>query len=288
MTNAPDLVAASESEAGMAHLARLQDGLLRHLAGPVYPMATTIFVGQFAPVYPLSHPHRRQLWNAVLAVTGPNANPEPTRSSLLKDGARGLLKYAYTTVPRGFVTVLGRLGDIGLAPETYRFWHAYLSEYPDDARIIRSMRSISMAMTDAMRQLPRPLARLLLKRQGADPKPFLRLAELMTWVHLKRPDPSIWDDLAARLEQREAPKKIVEIIADALPCPRITSTAIPGSDTFRPSVSFATRVKTTATASPSGSRWRGRSPVATSIMSTRMRRRSSSWQSRLIRRSGTA
>lgn len=219
MTNAPELAAASESKAGMAHLARSQDGLLRQLAGPVYPMATTIFEGQFAPVYLLSRPHRRQIWNAVLAFRGPDADPEVIRNSLLKDGARNLLKQAYTTVPRGFVTVLGRLGDIGLSPETYRFWHAYLSEYPEDARIFRSMATISGPMTDAMRQLPRPLARLLLKQHGAAPERLLRLAELVTWVHLKRPDPLIWDELAARLEQGEAPKSIVETIADALPCP---------------------------------------------------------------------
>ena len=222
MTNAPDPATASETKAGAAHLARSRDGLLRHLAGPVYPMVATVFGDQCAPAYLFSHPHRRQVWNAVLAVAG--SDMEPLRSSLLNDGARSLLKRAYIKVPRGFVTVLGRLGDTGLEPEAYRFWHAYLSEYPEDARIFRAMATISGSMTDALRQLPRPLARLLLKGRDADPDPLLRLAELVTWVHDKKPDPAIWLDLAARLEGGEAPKSIVESIADALPCqpPHIT------------------------------------------------------------------
>lgn len=219
MTDTSELPGPPETKAGMELFHRSHDGLLHHLAGPLYPMAAMVFEDRFTPIYLLSHPHRRQVWNAVLAVTGPDADQEQLRTRLLNDGARSLLKQAYTTVPRGFVMVLGRLGDIGFAPEAYSFWHAYLLEHPEDAPIIRSMPSISGALTDAMRQLPRPLARLLLKRRGADPEPLLRLAELVNWVHLRKPDPSIWDDLAARLEQGEAPKSIVEKIADALPCP---------------------------------------------------------------------
>lgn len=224
MMNAPDLTAPFDSKGGIAHLARSQDGLLRHLAGPVYPILATVFGEQFAPIYLLSHPHRRQVWNAVLAVTGPNSDPERLCASLLNDGARSLLKRAYTTVPRGFATALSRLGDTGLESEAYSFWHAYLSEHPEDACIVRSMATISGSMTDALRQLPRPLARLLLKGRDADPDPLLRLAELVTWLHDKKPDPAIWLDLAARLEGGEAPKSIVESIADALPCqpPHIT------------------------------------------------------------------
>lgn len=219
MTDTPELPVPPEAKTGMGLLHRSHDGLLRHLAGSLFPMAAMVFGERFAPIYLLSQPRRRQVWNAVLAVTGPDADPEQLRTRLLSDGARSLLKQAYTTVPRGFVTVLGRVGDIGLAPEAYSFWHAYLLEHPEDAPFIRFMPSISGEMTDAMRQLPRPLARLLLKRRGADPEPLLRLAELVTWVHLRKPDPSIWDDFAARLEQGEAPKSIVEKIADALPCP---------------------------------------------------------------------
>lgn len=219
MTNIPDLPVPPEDKSGMGLLHRSHDGLLRHLAGPLYPMAARVFEDQFTSIYLLSHPHRRQVWNAVLAVTGADADPEQLRTRLLSDGARCLLKQAHTTVPRGFVTVLGGVGDIGLAPEAYSFWHAYLLEHPEDAPIIRSMPCISGALTDAMRQLPRPLARLLLKRRGADPEPLLRLAEIVTWIHLRKPDPSIWGELAERLEQGEAPKIIVEKIADALPCP---------------------------------------------------------------------
>jgi hypothetical protein len=142
MTNTPDPVAVSEPKAGMAHLARSRDGLLCHLAGPVYPSVAAVLGEQFIPDYLLSHPRRRQVWNAVLAVVHPDTDPEYLRTSLLSDGARSLLKRAYTTVPRGFVTALGRLGDIGLEPEAYRFWHAYLSEYPEDAHIVRSMATI--------------------------------------------------------------------------------------------------------------------------------------------------
>lgn len=219
MTDIPDLPVPPEDKTGMGLLHRSHDGLLRHLAGPLYPLAALVFGEKFAPIYLLSHPQRRQIWNAVLAVSSPNADPESLRTRLANDGTRCLLKQAYTTVPRGFVTVLGRIGDIGLAPEAYSFWHAYLSDHPEDTSILRSMMEISDAMTDAMRQLPRPLARLLLKRQEADPEQLLRLAELVTWVHLRKPDPSIWSDLAAQLEQGEAPKNIVEKIADALPCP---------------------------------------------------------------------
>lgn len=219
MTDTPELPVPPETRAGMELLHRSHDGLLHHLAGPLYPMAAMVFEDRFTPIYLLSHPHRRQVWNAVLAVTGPDADLDALRIRLLSDGARSLLKQAYTTVPRGLVTVLGRLGDIGFTPEAYSFWHAYLLEHPEDAPIIRSMPSISGALTDAMRQLPRPLARLLLKRHGADPEPLLQLAELMTWVHLRKPDPSIWGDLAARLENEETPKEIVESIVDALPCP---------------------------------------------------------------------
>jgi len=219
MTDTPDLPVAPEAKTGMGLLHRSHDGLLRHLAGPLHPMVVAVFGEQFTPTYLLSHPHRRQIWNAVLAVSSPHADLEQLRTRLFNDGARQLLKRAYIMVPRGFVTVLGRLGDIGLAPQAYSFWHAYLSEHSEEAPIIRSMPSISGALTDAMRQLPRPLARLLLKRQGADAEPLLRLAELMTWVHLRKADPSIWRDLAARLEQGETPKEIVESIVDALPCP---------------------------------------------------------------------
>lgn len=219
MTNAPELAAPPEPKTGMAHLARSRDGLLRHLAGPVYPKVATVFGDQFTPDYLLSHPHRRQVWNAVLAAANPDADQERLRTSLLNDGVRSLLTQAYTTVPRGFATALGRLGDIGLERDAYSFWQAYLSAYPEDARIVRSMATISGPLTEALRKLPRALARFLLKWQRDDPDPILRLAELVTWVHDKKPDPAIWLDLVARPESGEAPKSIVESIADALPCP---------------------------------------------------------------------
>jgi hypothetical protein len=202
-----------------AQLAKSYAPLLQQLAGPLYPRISRIFGGPHAPIYILTEPYRRQVWNAVIAARYPEGDLDRLRTDLLEWKSHTLLEQAYGSVPRGFTTVLGKCEDIGLDADFYRFWHGYLTEYPEDFPAVAARPAIGLAITKLLREAPRELARVPILCKVGDITEISRLIEAMTWIHGGRPDPSLWGALAGRLLAGEKPLTILTKIADAVTYP---------------------------------------------------------------------
>lgn len=202
-----------------AQLAKSYTPLVQQLAGPLYPRIARIFGGAHAPLYILTEPYRRQVWNAVIAASYPEGDLDRLRTDLLEWKSHTLLEQAYGSVPRGFTTVLGKCEDIGLDADFYRFWHGYLTEYPQDFSAMAARPTIGTEITKVLREAPRPLARLPVLGKLDDITEISRLVEAMTWIHDGHPDPALWGELAGRLLAGEKPLTILTKIIDALKCP---------------------------------------------------------------------
>lgn len=202
-----------------AQLAKSYEAQLNHLAGPLASRVQRVFGGIHAPLYLLTRPARRQVWNAVIAMNYPNGDLNRYREDLLEKKSRTLLIEAYGSLPRGFTTVLNKCGEIGLEADFYRFWHGYLTRHPEDFRFLAARNRVSEDFTRALRNVPPELGRLPVFAKAGDPKDLPRLVEAMTWVHECRPDPALWSALAERLITGEKPVSILTRIVDQARCP---------------------------------------------------------------------
>jgi hypothetical protein len=202
-----------------AQLAKSYETQLNHLAGPLTSRVQRVFGGVHAPLYLLTTPARRQVWNAVIAMKYPNSDLDRYREDLLEKKSRTLLIEAYRTLPRGFTTILNKCGEIGLEAGFYRFWHDYLTHYPEDLPFLAARDLIKERFTKALQDVPPKLGRLPVFAKVGDPKDLPRLVEAMTWVHAGHPAPELWSALAERLIAGEKPISILTKIIDEIICP---------------------------------------------------------------------
>lgn len=214
--SAPDRVAAElVAVLPRAQLAASYEYQLSYLAGPMYARVGWVFGGAHAPVYLLTERRRRSVWNAVLAIRHPSGDMAQLRKELLETKSKALLERAYGHLPRGFTCVLKKCGETAQEPDFYRFWHAYLTDHPEDLPIVASRGVFDARLTDHLRSLPPALARLpVVDRFSA--RHVERLVEVMTCIHQGHPDPAIWESLATRLIAGENPLNIVTKLTDAL------------------------------------------------------------------------
>ena len=216
----PSAVAARLMETlPRAQLAKSYEAQLGHLAGPLLPRVQRVFSGAHAPIYLLTSPSRRQVWNAVLAVQYPIGDMDRLRTDLLERKSRDLLQRAYKVVPRGFTTVLNKSGEFGFEPDFYTFWHQYLIDHPEDLPALAARETVGPRLTKALRDLPTALSRLPVFSHVKNSDDLPRLVEAMTHIHHGRPDPTLWEELATRLIRGEKPLTILTKIVDAAVCP---------------------------------------------------------------------
>ncbi len=213
------LAAALMETLPRAQLATSFTSQVNRLAGPLAPRVRKVFGGSHAPIYLLTDPARRQVWNAVLAVRPPQGDIDSLRTDFLHKTSKALLRDAYGSLPRGFRTVLNKSGEIGLEKKFYIFWHSYMTLYPQDFRFVAARPRVEPDLVEIMTRVPEALGRLPVIAKVEDPEDLPKYVEAITWIHGGRPAPAVWDGIAARLMTGETPLNIVTKLVDAVQCP---------------------------------------------------------------------
>lgn len=202
-----------------AQLSKNYDTLLRHLAGPLTPRVLRVFGHEHAPLYILTDPERRQVWNACLAAEYPEGNMALLRDNFLTIRSKHLLEDAFGSVPDGFQGLLRRAGEIGHDPNYYTFWHDHLTHFPGDFAYISGRLEISAGLMEALSKLPAPLRRLRVYKCFKNLRDMGDFVTAMTAIHGGTPSDDVWDDIREKLYAGQSPLKMLLKIVDAVPCP---------------------------------------------------------------------
>ncbi|MCL1629493.1 hypothetical protein M3N55_12200 [Roseibaca sp. V10] len=213
-----------------AQLSKKYDTLLSHLAGPLTPRVLRVFGHEHAPLYILTDPARRQVWNACLAAEYPEGDMAYLRRNFLMERSKHLLEDAFGSVPDGFQGLLRRAGETGHDPNYYTFWHDHLTHFPEDFAYVSGRLEICADLTEALMKLPAPLRRLRIYKCFKNMRDLTDFVTAMTAVHGGTPSDEIWDDIREQLYAGQSPLKILLKIVDAVPCP---PPFITGDDRFR-------------------------------------------------------
>lgn len=224
------VMSAALDDIPYAQLSTEYSYLLRHLAGPLLPRVYRVFGDEHAPLYILTDPARRQVWNACLAAVYPEGNMACLRRNFLLERSKTLLDDAYGHVPDGFQGLLRRAGKIGHDPNYYTFWHDHLTHFPEDFAYISGRLEISAELTEALLKLPAPLRRLRVYKCFKNLRDMGDFVTAMTAVHGGTPSDEVWDVIRDKLYAGRSPLKMLLKIVDAAPCP---APFITGDDRFR-------------------------------------------------------
>jgi hypothetical protein len=210
-----------------AQLSKKYDALLRHLAGPLLPRVYRVFGDEHAPLYILTDPARRQVWNACLAAKYPEGSMAALRQNFLRGRSKHLLEKAFGNVPDGFQGLLRRAGEIGHDPNYYIFWHDHLAHFPEDFAYISGRLEICADLTKTLLKMPPPLRRLHIYKRFSCVQDMTDFVAGMTAVHGGAPSDDVWHDIREKLYAGQNPIKMLRKITDAteFPPPFITGDA---------------------------------------------------------------
>ena len=213
------VMSAALDDIPYAQLSKKYDTLLRHLAGPLLPRVYRVFGDEHAPLYILTDPARRQVWNACLAAEYPEGNMTFLRQNFLMERSKHLLEDAYGSVPDGFQGLLRRAGETGHDPDYYTFWHDHLTHFPEDFAYISGRLEICGDLTKSLLKLPAPLRRLRVYKCFQNMRDMTDFVTAMTAVHGGTPSDYIWDDIREKLYAGQSPLKMLQKHVDAVACP---------------------------------------------------------------------
>lgn len=210
-----------------AQMAKKYFSLLQHLAGPLAPRVYRVFGNEYAPLYILTDPARRQVWNACLAADYPDGDLSWLRQNFLMERSKDLLEDAYGSVPDGFQGLLRRAGEFGHDPEYYLFWHDHLTHFPEDFAYISGRLEICGGLTKTLMNMPAPLRRLRIYKRFNSMQDMTDFITAMTAVHDGTPSDDVWHDIREKLYAGQSPLKMLRKITDAteFPPPFITGDA---------------------------------------------------------------
>jgi hypothetical protein len=181
-----------------------------------------VFRDERAVAYILAEPHRRQIWNAVLAAGSrldePGADDEQFER-LLTGSAKSLISDAYGSCPSGFLTLLGRCDEIGHPVEFYRFWHGFLAENVGAIREIASSPVPVWELFRVLKNLPAELRTIGIALRFGEHVGTGRFVEAVRWMHGGSPDAAVWREVPERLERGASPRKILDGMLAEARCP---------------------------------------------------------------------
>jgi hypothetical protein len=200
-------------------LAASHEYLLRHLAGPLFSRVASVFADEKAVAYILAEPKRRQVWNAVLAAGRRHDVCHVSLENLLVQPSKNLIVAAYGACPSGYLTLLGRCGDLGLPVDFYRFWQGFLA---DGGCCIRQIAGSSLPLWElyrVLKNLPPELRTVAIAQRFGEHLAASRFVEIVRWMKGGQSDESVWRNVGEQLERGRSPRKILDRMLDDARCP---------------------------------------------------------------------
>ncbi len=154
---------------------------------------------------------KRQVWNAVLAITDEIQNIPQFRQNLLIKSNRQLLQEAYCTVPNGFRLALRKTGQFAQSRDFYIRLHHHLTEHPDDHRFLNGFEQIDERLINIVMKLPEPMNSFKYAKYFGSPRNVQRFFD--TWILLNQSeheDPRIWMDAAKQFNRGFSAQRIIQ------------------------------------------------------------------------------
>ena len=185
--------------------------LVKHFARNLSDRVERIFPDALGLKYVTVPTLKRQVWNAVLAITDDIQDIPKFRQNLLTKSNRQLLQEAYGTVPNGFRLALRKTGQFAQSRDFYIRLHQHLTEHPDDHHFLNGYTQIDERLIDILHTLPTPLNSFRYARHFASPRDVHRFKD--AWILLNRSeheDPRIWMDAAKQFACGCSPQKTIQ------------------------------------------------------------------------------
>ena len=185
--------------------------LVKHFARNLSDRVERIFPDALGLQYVTASALKRQVWNAVLAVTDEIQDIPKFRQTLLTQSNRQMLQDAYGTVPNGFRLALRKTGPFAQDADYYVRLHQHLINNPDDHRFLNGYTQIDERLIDIVVKLPAPMNSFKYAKYFGSPRDVQRFFD--TWILLNQSeheDPRIWTNAEQKFACGCSPQKIIQ------------------------------------------------------------------------------
>ena len=185
--------------------------LVKHFARNLSNRVERIFPDALGLQYVTASALKRQVWNAVLAVTDEIQDIPKFRQTLLSKSNRQLLQEAYGSVPNGFRLALRKTGPFAQDADYYVRLHQHLINNPDDHRFLNGYTQIDERLIDIVVKLPAPMNSFKYAKYFGSPRDVQRFFD--AWIllnHSEHEDPRIWTDAAKQFNRGCSPQNIIQ------------------------------------------------------------------------------
>lgn len=185
--------------------------LVKHFARNLADRVERIFPDALGLQYVTAPALKRQVWNAVLAVTDEIQDIPKFRQTLLSKSNRQLLQEAYGTVPNGFRLALRKTGPFAQDADYYVRLHQHLINNPDDHRFLNGYTQIDERLLDIVVKLPAPMNSFKYAKYFGSPRDVQRFFD--AWIllnHSEHEDPRIWTDAAKQFNRGFSAQRIIQ------------------------------------------------------------------------------
>lgn len=184
--------------------------LVKHFSKNLSDRVGAIFENALGLQYVTAPALKRQVWNAVLAITDDVQDVAKFRHDLLSKSNRNLLQQAYGTVPAGFRLALRKTGQFAQSRDFYIRLHQHLTEHPDDHLFLNGYTQIDERLLDIVVKLPAPMNSFKYAKYFGSPQNVHRFfTALEVLHHHDTNNPNIWIDAAKQLSQNGKPFTVV-------------------------------------------------------------------------------
>ena len=185
--------------------------LVKHFARTLSDRVTAIFPDALGVKYVTAPALRRQVWNAVLAITDEIQDTSQFRNNLLTKSNRQLLQDAYSSVPNGYRLALSKIGQFAQSSIFYIQLHQHLTQYPQDYRHLNGFTHLDESLIDILHALPTPLNSFRYARNFSSRRNVHRFTDAYILLnHSEHEDPKIWEDAAKQFDHGCSAQRIIQ------------------------------------------------------------------------------
>ena len=185
--------------------------LVKHFARTLSDRVTAIFPDALGVKYVTAPALRRQVWNAVLAITDEIQDIPQFRQNLLTQSNRQLLQAAYSTVPNGYKLALSKAGPYAQRREFYGHLHNHLNNNPTDYRFLNGYDQMDERLLDIVIKLPGTLSSFKYAKFFGSPRDVERFVDAYILLnHSEHEDPKIWEDAAKQFDRGCSAQRIIQ------------------------------------------------------------------------------
>lgn len=185
--------------------------LVSHFSQNLADRVTAIFPDALGLKYVTATALKRQIWNAVIAVTREVQDTAQFIQKLLTQSNRKLLQDAYGSVLNGFRLALSKTGQFAQGKNYYVQLHRHLTNNPADYRFQNGYTQIDERLIDVLFSLPEPLNSFRYARHFSSPRDVNRFKD--AWIllnHSEHEDPRIWKDAARQFDRGCSAQRIIQ------------------------------------------------------------------------------